>query len=425
MSWQESVQSELIIKTGDGLSYKPLWKNTCAKEIEYNIAQFDFPKVKGSKIDRGTPMATKFSLDIYFQGEDNLVTARNFEVSASDSRPWQISHPIYGSILVQPTGLKFDYSGFNVTQVTGTLFETLGSAGLDITIVPQDKIAADKDALDNTIVEGFNAEMELLRARELNPSDIATRDLVLSARQVTVLKGINKTLYDIGVKSMKVTEDAGTYLNRYNVANASIELGISEASSLMANLQAVINFPSQMINTVQVRVSVLQSQFDSLRANIAGITKQSDKSNYQATGATLVSSMCTNAVNDADYKTRNEVLDQIDNIQDMHNQFLSDMDTLQTANGGEEQSFVGNSDVMTQLDDLIKFTVANLDQIALSAKQERIVILDEDSNAVILAHRFYGLLADDSTITQFMNNNKIFLNEILQIKKGRTLSFYI
>jgi hypothetical protein len=425
MSWQESVQSELIIKTGDGLSYKPLWKNTCAKEIEYNIAQFDFPKVKGSKIDRGTPMATKFNLDIYFQGEDNLVIARNFEVSASDSRPWQISHPIYGSILVQPTGLKFDYSGFNVTQVTGMLFETLGSAGLDISIVPQDKIAADKEALDDTIVQGFNAEMELLRARELTPSDIATRDLVLSTRQVTVLKGINKTLYDIGVKSIKLTEDAGTYLNRYNVANASIEQGISQASSLMSNLQAVINFPSQMINTVQVRVAALQTQFASLRANLGSITNQSDKSNYQATGATLVSSMCTNAVNDADYKTRNEVLDQIENIQDMHDQFLSDMDLIQTDNGGEEQSFVGNSDVMTQLDDLIKFTVANLDQIALSAKQERIVILDEDSNAVILAHRFYGLQADDSTIQQFMDNNKIFLNEILQIKKGRTLSFYI
>lgn len=425
MSWQESVQSELIIKTGDGLSYKPLWKNTCAKEIEYNIAQFDFPKVKGSKIDRGTPMATKFNLDIYFQGEDHLVTARNFEVSASDSRPWQISHPIYGSILVQPTGLNFDYSGFNVTQITGKLFETLGSAGLETTIVPQDKIAADKEALDETIVQGFNAEMELLRARELTPSDIATRDLILSTRQVTVLKGINKALYDIGVKSVKITEDAGTYLNRYNVANASINQGISQASSLMTNLQAVINFPSQMVNTVQVRVGVLQAQFETLRANITGITRQSDKSNYQATGATLVSSMCTNAVNGTDYKTRNEVLEQIDNIQGMHDQFLSDMDLIQTDNGGDEQSFVGNSDVMTGLDDLVKFTLANLDQVALNAKQERIVILDEDSNAVILAHRFYGLTADDSTIQQFINNNKIFLNEILQIKKGRKLSFYI
>jgi hypothetical protein len=425
MSWLDSVQSELIIKTGDGLEYRPLWKNSCAKEIEYNIAQFDFPKVAGSKIDRGTPSATRFNLEIYFQGDDNLITARNFEVSAADNRPWKISHPIYGSILVQPVKLNFDYSGFNSTQITGTIMETLGSAGLLITVVPADKIAADKEALDDVIVESFNSEMELLRARELTPSDIATRDLVLSTRQVTVLKGINQTLYDIGSKSVKLTEDAGTYLNRFNLATSSISQGISQAGILMQNLQAVVNFPSQMVNSLSIRVSVLQNQFESLSDNISGLFRQSDKINYEAVGATLVSSMCTNSIALPEYKTKSDVLEQIDNIQAMRDSFLENLDSLQTDNGGDEQSYIPNSDIITGLDDLINFTIQNLNQIALSAKQERTIILDEDSNAILLAHRFYGLLVDDSTINQFMENNKIYLNEILQIKKGRALSFYI
>lgn len=425
MSWSEAVQSELSITTGDGEKYLPLWKNSCAKDIEYNIAQFDFPKVQGSKIDRGTPMARKFNLEIYFQGDETLTDALNFEISARDPRPWKISHPIYGSILVQPVSLKFDYSGFNATQITGTILETLGSAGLDTTIVPADKINADKQALDEVIVVGFNSEMELLKARRLTPSDIATRDLILASRQTNALGGINLALYNIGRKSVKLTEDAGNYLNKFNVANSSITVGISDAATLMRNLQEVVNFPSQMINSIQTRVSVLQSQFDTLRSNIPGINHQSDKINYETVGATLVSSMATNAINTPNFKTKTDVLDQIDNIQAMRDTFLQDLDGLQTSNAGEEGSYIPNSDLISQLDDLINYTIANLYDIAFQAKQERIVILEEDSNAIILAHRFYGLLVDDSTIEQFMDTNKIFLNETLQIKKGRNLIFYI
>jgi hypothetical protein len=426
MSWLDAVQSELEIITGDGKSYKPLWKNSCAKEIEYNIAQFDFPKVQGSKIDRGTPTARKFSLEIYFQGDDNLVTALNFEISARDSRPWKVTHPIYGSILVQPISLRFDYSSFNACQITGSLLETLGSAGLKIGIVAEDKIAADKQTSDDKVVEGFNAEMELMRARELTPSDIASRDLAFSTRQVTALKGINLSLYNIGVKQVKLTEDAGKYLDFFNVANASIDRGLAQSSEIMSSLQAVINFPSQMVTSLILRSSVISNQFSTLQSNIVGAPTQADKINYEHVGGTLVSSMANNAIaTPSDYKTKKDVLQQIETIQDIHSSFMTDLDGLQTANAGSEDSYIPNESIISSITDLINFTIANLYQIALSKKQERIVLLEDDSNIIILAHRFYGLLVDDSTITQFMENNNICQNEMLQIRKGRLLSFYI
>ncbi len=109
----------------------------------------------------------------------------------------------------------------------------------------------------------------------------------------------------------------------------------------------------------------------------------------------------------------------------MYETFLDDMDGLQTDNAGDTLSFIPNDDVISQLSDLINFTIQNLYVIALSAKQERIIVLEADSNLILLTHRFYGLVEDDSTIQQFMDNNKIFLNEILGIRKGRTLSFYV
>lgn len=433
MSWLESVQNQLIITTGDGKPFKPFWKNNCVKEIEYNIAQFDFPKIAGSLINRGTPTARKFSLDIVFQGDDHLEEALAFEVSAGDPRPWNIIHPIYGNILVQPVGLKFDYSAFNITQITGTVIETLGSAGLKIVIVPIDKIIADKSELDDVAVQSYNALNELMIARERTASDIG-----FSSQQVDTLKGLNKILYDIGVKAVKLTEDASTYLNAFNAANASIDQFLTLPGLAMQTLQSVINFPGLMVTSINVRMDVLSAQLDSLGNQVSVISSVADKKNYETIGAGLVSSMSIAAIvsydsnNEAvttgllpDYQTRADVLAIIALIQELYNTYLALLDTLQSDNGGTGTSYIPDADSLTGLDELIKFTIENLYSIALSSKQERAIVLNEDSNLIILAHRFYGLLADDSTIITLMKNNNICLNEILQIKKGRTMIYYI
>jgi len=73
---------------------------------------------------------------------------------------------------------------------------------------------------------------------------------------------------------------------------------------------------------------------------------------------------------------------------------------------------------------LVNYTISNLFNIAINAKQERSIIVEDDTNLVALAHRFYGLAPDDSTIEDLMLGNKIGLSELLIIKKGRKISYY-
>jgi hypothetical protein len=80
---------------------------------------------------------------------------------------------------------------------------------------------------------------------------------------------------------------------------------------------------------------------------------------------------------------------------------------------------------MNDLTNLINFTLSNLFNIALGAKQERFVFLETDSNVILLAHRFYGLVPDDSTIDELIEQNEIGLTEILNIKAGRKIIYFI
>jgi hypothetical protein len=64
-------------------------------------------------------------------------------------------------------------------------------------------------------------------------------------------------------------------------------------------------------------------------------------------------------------------------------------------------------------------------RIAFEAKQEREYILDEDSNIILLTHKFYEMDSEDRNINNFIETNNIGLNEILNIQKGRKIVYYV
>jgi hypothetical protein len=430
MSWESDFKGKFIITTGDGKVYFPLWKNNAVKEITYNIAQFDFPNIKGSLVNRSMPQARQFSIEIYFQGEDNLTVAQNFETSANDSRAWTISHPIFGLILCQPVGLKFDYSGYNVTAITGSILETLGSDGLKTTIIPYDQIKANKLSNDDLQALSFGTSQFNPKIKPVNAPSVTT--------QKGLLKKINQGIYDIGKKQLKLTEDAGEYLNKFTAANAAVDNLISQPQFAIRAIQELVNFPAEMVTSVKIRLNVLQSQFNYLATQVTSASSRIEKVYYEIFGNCTISTMDTAAITSydkanqlvtsgelPDYGTRSDVLSVIGKLQEVYNQYLSSLDALQTDNGGSVDSYIPNSDTLSGVDELMNYTIQNLYTIALSSKQERTLILDKDSNLILLAHRLYGLKPDDSTIDTLMKNNNICLNEIMQIRKGRSLVYYI
>ena len=44
MSWIERIKNDIIITTGDGKVYTPLY-SIGGKTVEYNIAEFNFPNI--------------------------------------------------------------------------------------------------------------------------------------------------------------------------------------------------------------------------------------------------------------------------------------------------------------------------------------------------------------------------------------------
>lgn len=409
MSWLEQENTDLIIRTGDGKEYRPLWKPG-TKAVEYNLSEFEYPEKEGTNVSRGTVKGAKYSMELIFQGDDHLDEAREFEQSAKDRRPWTVTHPHYGSILCHPFGLLFDNRASNVSVVTGTLIETMGEINPKVTVDPVDKINFDKGTLDDTF------------------ADVYANDVVPETADVLTLKANNTALYNEGKKSIKSTIDFETFTNLYNEANSAIiemTSPVNDLTTTIQKVQRVISYPAQLEDTVKNRFALLINQYTQIRATLANIFRKNDKKTYENNQGVLISTMAVASVTNYNYSNANEVLSITETIMNTYNEYVADLDGLQTPTGDEENSYIPDQSSMNALNELVNFTISNLLSIAIDSKQERFIYCEDDTNLILLAHRFYGLTPDDSTLKQVADTNNIGLNEYLQIRKGRKIVYYV
>lgn len=409
MSWLDRINSGMTITTGDGKSYSPNWMNA-QKSVEYNISEFEFPEIAGTLVYRGTPMGRKFPLEFYFQGDNHLDTAEAFETSANDNRPWVISHPLYNEILVHPVSLTFDNTKLNTSKVTGTVIETISDIYPKSNLDPVDQIEQQQQIASDAQGDAFVASIPTP-----NSSDVSE------------LQSNNKALYDKSILSATTTAASEELRSLYAASTSAISTATTEPLLAIRATQRTIEYPAQFETTVSNRMNTLLGSFNTLLDGVVNIARNASKFIFENNAGSTIGAMCL-AVStplEDDYTNRTDVLKQIANITNSYNAYLLALDELQTENNGKTDSFIPSENGIRQLTRLVNYTIANLFSIALGAKQERIVILTSASNPISLTHRFYGLEETDENLELFISQNNIGINEMLEIKAGRTIIYYV
>ena len=411
MAWIEEVESPFTIITADGLSYTVNWRNA-TKTVNYFIAEFTFPGLAGSRVDRGLPKGNIYDIEFYFQGDENIADAKTFNRSADISGTWTLIHPIYGQLLVQPVGLMFDNSQMGSTKVTGQVIETIAMQN------PVTKV----NPIDNILLTKTNTDAAFIKSITTTPigSDIQT------------LQRNNNYLYKTIIPILKIPADVQKFFNLFSVAQANINNALASPQIAMSAVQAVINAPALIQTNTQDRVQILSTQFQSLRTQIQPKNSyqkvpSSTKQLYAVNGAAAISSAAVAASTplQGNYTNMADVLNIITIIVNNYNTYILDLDSIQSATGADIDSYIPDYNSLILLRDLITFVVSNLFEVALSAKQERKIILDRDTNLVVLTHMIYGLDEFDNNMNELMANNGWGINQLIQIKKNTTVIYYI
>jgi hypothetical protein len=423
MSWQDKITQPYSITTGDGVEYKPLWdpRKSVVLVQEFNIAEFNFKGLPGSLVDRGEVKGNVYDIEVCFVGDDHLDKAKAFRASAKNKRVWVINHPYYERIIVQPVGLKYDNGDGNMTKITGRVIETIGA----------DKLLA--------ITNSFNAQQNVNISQLKLDTDTTFAAAYVAAvpiPQLPDIKGLStfaKLMNTLQKAYATVKGDLELAENAYNTANNFVTKIADEAGAVLADVSNAVSYvqylaslPAVFVNTVLSRVQFLQSQFAALQAQVGNVIP-SLKQLYENTAASIISALCLASVTNispTDYANKPAVLAVIQQLLDTYNQYITNLDTLSTPTGGEPDSYIPDVDSLNMLATLINATVSQLLVIAAQAKQESILVLPEDNNVFPLAYQLYGTTAED-VVDQLISDNNINYKELLIIKKGREIIYYV
>jgi hypothetical protein len=406
MSWIEKIKYSLIITTPDGKTYKPNWM-AATKQTEWNVAEFDFIGKEGTLVKKSKKRGRRFTLELYFQGLDHLDIAQNFENSCNDERPITLQHPLYGTLIVQIPSILQDNTTYNVSRLQCTIIETIAESNPIVTQNAADQIPKLKEIADE------NLELTITQKP--------------SATDTNRLKQSTKDIYAKGVPVISLPEEFEEYNNAFNTASTYVNTAAATPLLAIRSTISLINKPALFKTSVDSRVNLLIDQFNVLRNTVVNITSIAGKQLYQAQSNALISSMCIAAINplQGNYTNNISVFKIIEKLTTNYGYFLEDLDFLQGLNGGNPANFIPDANSIIDLDNLFNMTISNLEQIALSARKERFIILEEDTNLILLTQRLYSLDPSDNNMNELMVNNNMGLNDILYLKKGTKIVYYI
>ena len=420
MSWIDQINNiELKITTGDGSVFTPLYKNASFSR-NMNASIFSFNETEGSLVKRGKAESMAFPMTLYFQGDDNLDESQRFNKAALDSRPFKITHPIYGDLLVQPVNLNFNNNFDNVTIVTGRFFETIPDTYPETSIsVKEDVLEAVENAISLS-VENFDISSpsaQLISTVSANVAEVST-DFKLAA------------ITDIDLQVVQ---------NASNEAIRALTNISDEPITFMNRMAELLRTPAKFYTRIQSRIEILQESYNDLKTAIGVNSTNQEKLYFEIAGGVLISAIAEASVLETqdiadeqqiennlitDYNTRSEVILIADELKNSLDDYFDTIGSYQSEIDATPDSYTPQQDGANAIKEAVNKSSGQLIQIAIETRQERKYTVPNPVGIVMLVHRLLGT-TEDQFIQTFAENNKILMSEWMQLRPPREVTYYV
>jgi hypothetical protein len=407
MGWQDRLNNIIFtIRTGDGKIFQPDWKSGETSK-DFNATVFDFIGQPGSLIDRKKVKARRFPLTFWFQGDDNIDQAEAFDKSANDPRAWIVNHPFYGQITGQPLSVSRNDTLYNATEITVDFYETI------ITQFPVQKLA---------VTEGFSMRVD--KFHTISPIDYASKVKPKPIDKSIITDNADQ-INAIITKALNVSNYTQYQTDKAQMFTAIDNIILAPAPAIYA-IQQVMLDPANFNFSIQYRARLVRAMYDDAVQLVTGKPTPNNKYYYEATGSTTIAAMAQAMITpiDGDYVTRTDVVNASSDLLALYNEYLVMLDSLYVADANPSKSFSQSAQTQDALQELVIYTLAGLNEIAFNAKQERLIILDRDSQLIVLTHKYMGLDPDDANIETFRSINGIKNTGVFLVKKGTQIKYY-
>lgn len=407
MSWIERVKEGMVITLGDGKTYHPQYVNA-TKVKEFNYAEFDFGGTAGTYVPRKTSRGRKFSLDIIFQGADNLDVAAAFDVSSENRNPWQLSHPLYGSLLVQPTAIQFDNVELNVSRINVQVIETITlDKANDVVLAPASVIHSSATAIYQS-----------------NETNLATTVPVVSSSQKRQLLQQLTDGYSRVAQQVSNAADANNYLNTFNDATSILNTIGSNTATIGASVQRFTAMPYAFVDTIENRINIFKTQFELLKSAAGTLFQRNSKKLVAFQMSALLTAAAQASITSVVYNNVDEVARVLHELMTMQEDYTTTIDGMSSNSVNNADSYVADYDTVGSIYSLFSYVREHLATISLQSRLRYVYVLPHDMTLFEVVANTYGYDEQDANLNRIIQENNLCANELLLLQAGRHITYY-
>lgn len=407
MTWIDRIENTTFtIRTGDGREFYPQLPIGYDTAKDFNAATFEYINVPGAEIARKQVKARNFPLTFFFTGEDNIDDSDAFDQSANDPRAWIVRHPVYGDITGQPLSIRRS-TNLNATQFNIDFWETIVTKNPVAALAPL--IIAQQFYIEYNFISPIDYESKV----SLKPADVSTIRSNADTINNLILKGLDAIHY-------------AEYKQKQAAMFVAIDNLINQPVDAIRTIHEVIVSPYQFVLGVETRINLFVGIYNGISLLLEQAPTPNNKAYFETAGGVSIIGMALSMLNPlpTDYTTRLQVNNVAINLANLYNNYLTVLDAAYVRIGTPGMAFSASQQTQNVLQNMVLQTLAGLNTIAFNAKVERVVMLETDSQLIVLTHKYMGLDNLDQNIEIFRTINNIKNNNVFLIPKGSEIKYY-
>lgn len=404
--WQEKLNREIQITTGDGSVFECLYQ-VSSKTLEFNTAVFEFINKKKSFVDRRNPKSRKMTLEFIFQGDDHIEMSERFEKASEDSRFWVVNHPSYGIIYGHPLSIEFTTASLNSTEIVVEFVET---------ITDEAGITESNFSKENPI-DKYNELTENATQAFQENNVLTGEDRKSFVQNITDISNAYQSLY-YGEEMQEVQQ-------RIRQVSQAVNAVVANPERFVRDLYSFVGYIADLKTSIFQKIDTCEQIY----ADFKSVIEQSSggRKYFESSGASLVGTMALSILNITDVSSfsRKNLLSIAERVNNLYNDYMQTLEENEVKYENYKNTFALDFTVQNSLYSLVVFSIYRLMNLIYNARQERILELEKDSNIIVLTHRFIGLDENDQNIELFRGINEIKNKNLFIIPKGTKIRYYI
>jgi len=420
VTWLDRLRQTITLTSPEGNIFEAKWKGN-SRSMDKKLGLFEFPKVKGTKVQDLDIGSARYPLTIFFDGENNDQEADRFFKACSERGVWNVIHPVKGSLDLQLISVKENIepveSG-NVTQFDMEWIEPLKDSEVPSLFQQRSTIDSQIDELNSTSSDQIDSNVLQETAAQTSSFE-ATVD--------AVVKAVEKFLAPVYELQAEINSQV---LSIKRGINSLLSAPVLDIVSIAGQIQALVQLPALAIADVNSRIEAYQG-FISAALDFSPDTAETKDRNIVAVQELALTSALASisfVSSTGELDSRLQAIELINLNTELFKDITDTLDATQDLFKDEiiDDQYFSQSESYSDTLLLISQTIAYLLRSAFDLSIEKRFILEKMRAPIEITISEYGDLGeDDINFDLFITSNGLKGNDILILPEGREVLVYV